>query len=302
GDGIIRYFHVKYGIPRENLLAGNGSTEIIYLLPRALGLKRVLVVSLSYNDYSRASLLSGARVDRDPLTPETLFSSLDVDKISNLLRYSDALWLGNPNNPTGSLFNKQTIMTLADRYPEQWFIIDEAFMPFVEDDQNYSFMEPPSKSNVVVIRSLTKFYALAGIRLGGAVAHSDVITRLKRLKEPWTVNGPAEKIALHLIDTGHYEDETRHLVKKERGRLIHGLQSIPGIEPYPSGSNFILCQWKRSDNLDDLIGHLLSRGIYIRDCRNFPELEDNYFRLAVRTAAENAKLMSAMTSLPDGYE
>ena len=302
GEGIIRYFQMKYGIPRENLLAGNGSTEIIYLLPRALGLKHVLVVSPSYNDYFRASLMSGAQVDRYQLTPQTLFSSLNVDEVANLLRNADALWLGNPNNPTGSLFDKETIMMLVDRCPEQWFIIDEAFMPFVEDNQNYSFMESHSKSNVVVIQSLTKFYALAGIRLGGVIAHSDVITRLKRFKEPWTVNGPAEKLALYLLDTEDYAEKTRHLVKKERNGLIHCLKSIPGIEPYPSGSNFILCQWKRSENLDDLMRHLLSHGIYIRDCRNFPGLEDNYFRLAVRTPADNTKLISVMTSLPDMYK
>ena len=295
GEAVARFYQVKYAIPRDRFLPGNGSTEMIYLLPRALGLKKVIVAVPSYHDYTRASILAGAEVIpyRIGFSPESCWTK--TEGIANLLQEAEALWLGNPNNPTGTLMPKGSLVDLAERFPEKWFIVDEAFMDFVGERDEYSLTRLESRSNMIVIHSLTKFYALAGVRMGGVVAHPTVISKLKEMKEPWTVNGMAEKIAPLLLTCADYDDKTRTLIKQERLRLHRALGALQGITAYPSAANFILCQWHRTNDLDDLLRQLLLQGLYVRDCRNFTGLDGNYFRVAVRSPAENDQLLESIT-------
>lgn len=298
GAGIAYYYHEKFGIPQKNLLAGNGSTEIIYLVPRALGLKRVLIINPSYNDYSRASLMAGARVIRYNQSLENKSSPIDKDKVLETLKEAEALWIGNPNNPTGSLFPKELILEIAKKFPDKWIIVDEAFMEFVEEREKFSLIGPRPEQNILVIHSLTKFYSLAGLRLGCIIGNEEVISRLRGTKEPWTVNGIAEKIAPLLLECEDYDKKSRSLITGERQRLFKILESTKGIIPHPSFANFILCQWQFTDKLDDLMRHLLSNGIYVRDCRNFFGLEKNFFRLAIRSPEENDQLIRHISSCP----
>jgi len=299
GDGVSYYYQKKFGISPKNVLVGNGSTEMIYLLPRVLGFREVIVISPSYHDYSRASEMAGAKVIRYHLSAENKFRSPGRDKIIKLLKDAEALWLGNPNNPTGSLFRKELILELAEKFPEKWFIIDEAFMQYVEESEEISLVVHEKMPNILVTHSLTKFYCLAGLRLGGVIGHEKVISRLRKSKEPWTVNGVAEKIAPLLLQCEDYEGKSRSLIQGERRRLFNALESIRGITPYPSFANFILCRWQLTDNLDDLMRRLLSNGIYVRDCRNFNGLEKNFFRLAIRSPEENDRLINIISSYAD---
>ncbi len=295
GQGITRYYLKKFGISSANVLAGNGSTELIYLVPRVLRFKRVLIITPSFHDYERASLLAGAEIERFPLMPD---SNTSTNELIEALEYADALWLGRPNNPTGSLLSKKIILDLAGRFPDKWFIIDEAFIQFVDTWEEESFIIDKPQPNIIIIHSLTKFYALAGLRMGGVVGDDAVISRLKASKEPWSVNGIADRIAPLLLECHDYEQESRSMVSTECERIVKSLGAVEGIRPFPSSTNFILCQWGRTNNLDDLIHHLFLNGIYFRDCRNFPGLEDNYFRVGLRTAGENDQLVSSISAFP----
>ena len=297
GEAVARYYQIKYGIATDCFLPGNGSTEMIYLLPRALGLKKIVVAVPSYHDYTRASILAGAEVIlyRLGFKPTSLWAK--TEGIAGLLKDAEAVWLGNPNNPTGTLLPKGTLVELAERFPEKWIIVDEAFMDFVEEREEASLVQTRSRPNILVIHSLTKFYALAGVRLGGVVGHPSVISKIQEVKEPWTVNGMAEKMAPLLLKCADYDQKTREMIKQERIRVHHALGALRGITAYLSAANFILCRWHRTDDLDDLLQHLLSQGLYVRDCRNFPGLDGNYFRLAVRSAAENDQLLESIASI-----
>jgi threonine-phosphate decarboxylase len=300
GSGIARYLRNRMGLPESEVLGGNGSTEMIYLIPRALGLERVAVVTPSYHDYYRASTLAGAEAFSVPLSPGAGFEPPSLEALSRSLEDADALWLGNPNNPSGTFFPRETLKRLAFRHPGKWVIVDEAFMPFLRDWKNESMAVPPTLKNVVVIHSLTKFYGLAGIRLGGVTASGEVIDRLRTFKEPWTVNSVSEAVAPILLDCGPYESETLDLVEKERKRLFDALMIIDGITVFPSKANFLLCRWDITPDLDSLIKGLLGQGIYIRDCRNFPDLERNYFRVAIRSSRDNARLVEGLLKLSRG--
>ncbi len=298
GDGIAHYYQKKFGIPPQNILAGNGSTELIYLVPRVLRLKRVVVVAPSYHDYERASMLAGATVIRCPLIADTQFSFPDMDRLTEALNHSDALWVGRPNNPTGTMVPKEPLLELASKFNNKWFIIDEAFIQFVDGWKDNSFLVDQPRSNILVIHSLTKFYALAGLRLGGIVGTEEVISRLREKKEPWTVNGVADYVAPLLLECADYEHETGYKHKAEHERIFRSLDKLEGFSPFPSYTNFILCQWDKTKNLDDLMAHLLSNGAYVRDCRNFPGLEKNFFRICLRSPNENNRLISILSSFP----
>ncbi|MBW1806049.1 MAG: aminotransferase class I/II-fold pyridoxal phosphate-dependent enzyme, partial [Deltaproteobacteria bacterium] len=164
GDGISLYYRKKFRIPSRNFLSGNGSTEMIYLLPRVLRFRQVAVITPSYHDYERASLLAGAKVVRYPLNKDEDFSSPDVDEMVEAVKDVDALWVGRPNNPTGSIFPKKIILELAVRFPDKYFLVDEAFIQFVDDRQKESLLNEQPMPNILVVHSLTKFYALAGLR------------------------------------------------------------------------------------------------------------------------------------------
>jgi threonine-phosphate decarboxylase len=296
GTGIVEYYCGRYGRAPDQILAGNGATELIYLIPPALGLKRVLVLGPTFHDYARASRLAGAAVDDVSLSAEDRFCSFDPGELKERLSRADGLWLCNPNNPTGTVFHKDMIFEIADAFPEKWVIVDEAFMPFVEEAGSYSLLLSPPVQNILVLHSLTKFYGLAGLRLGGVLGHESVIARLKQYKAPWSVSRLAERIAPLLLDCDAYEHETRRLIRRGREDIFRSLQRVQGLVSFPAHANYILCRWRATDDLDDLLRHLLQNGLFVRDCRNFKGLEENYFRMAVRTSRENEKLIAGILS------
>jgi threonine-phosphate decarboxylase len=148
--------------------------------------------------------------------------------------------------------------------------------------------------NVIVVHSLTKFYALPGLRLGALVAHPEVIKRLLDYKEPWTVNAIAESVAVRLLQCGAYEESLRAMIFSERARISASLSMIEGLRLAGGAANFFLAQWQRGCSLDELLVYLADQGIHVRDCRNFSGLEVNYFRFAVRTPEDNSRFLDAM--------
>jgi len=301
GDGVSHYYQTICRIPSRNFLAGNGSTELIYLIPRVLKFKRVAVITPSYHDYERASLLAGAKVVRCPLSPHNDFAFPAEDPLMDVLKKVDALWVARPNNPTGNLFSMKLILKYTKMFPEKWFIIDEAFIQFLDDWKSNSFFSAKPKSNVLVLNSLTKFYAIAGLRLGGLMGSEQVISRLKKAKEPWAINGIADRVASLLIRCADYDDKTRLIVREESRRVFTGLKNLDGVIPFSTSANYILCQWVKTGDLDDMIRHLLSNGVYVRDCRNFPGLEKNFFRIGIKNPKDNDLLLSLISSFENKY-
>jgi threonine-phosphate decarboxylase len=296
GGRITDFYTHKTGVEPEEFLAGNGSTELIYLIPRVLKLKKVLIPAPSFYDYERASILAGAEVKSCPLKPDDNFSLPDAKEIKTIINDVDAIWVGRPNNPTAGMFNKDIIIDLAEKYPSKYFIVDEAFIQFIDNWKDESLISCKRYHNLLIIHSFTKFYAIAGLRMGGVIGHRDTIGLLNKYKEPWTVNGIAEKVALLLKNCDDYERETLKYLKHERERIYNILKETDGIDVYPSSTNFFLCRWKKTKNLDDLIVYLLKNGIFIRDCRNFRGLEDNFFRFGICGVDENNNLLSLLSS------
>jgi threonine-phosphate decarboxylase len=285
-----------HGLKPSNICVANGSTELIYLLPRLVPKKRALVIAPSFSEYARAFKRDDCEAEYLVLEWSTGFA-LHLDRIKERLRDAfDLCIIGNPGNPTGKLYPFAEIEELYRlcRAAGCLLVIDEAFMDFCEKE---SAKHLASESDgIIVLRSMTKFHALPGLRLGFAVGSEGIIERLKEIREPWSVNTPAQVAGLASIADGNYAEVTRKMVSTERQHLAAGLAAIPGLQPFPSAVNFLLVEIVRGPTAEELAGRLLREHILIRDCGNFNGLHDRFFRVAVRGREENERLICALAS------
>ena len=302
GEGVVQYYQERFGLDPAQVLAGNGSTEFIYLAPRALALQKVVVINPSFHDYTRACLAAGAELIPVELEPAAGFAPPNMAVLEEALARGDGLFLGNPNNPTGTVFPRQTLLDLATHFPSKWLLVDEAFVQFLDQPDSVSLVKVvPQPANILIFHSLTKFYALPGLRLGAVVGHPDSIARLRPLKEPWSVNRVAEKVALKLIGCTDYEENLTQLIRRERPQVFSRIREISGFQPFEPAANFLLARWTQTKELDDFLSFMLSSGIHFRDCRNFPGLQDNFFRMAIRHGQENDRVLSLMQECATHY-
>ncbi len=289
-----------HGLAEEQISIGAGSTEFIYALPRFLQIQHPLIVTPGCSEYERALEISpgrgGANIHYMETHEEDGFE-LNVDRLLFALTLGyDALYLANPNNPTGILIDRgdlQRILAQAER-KKVWFILDEAFIDFVEGESLKK--KAVSSSRLIILRSLTSFFALPGLRVGYLISNAGVMAEFSRSREPWTVNALAQIGAIVSLQDDRYITRTKEFIAPERARLIHGLRGIPGFVPYPAAANYLLVQIHPTLNLNaaELQEKLVPHGILIRDCRSFHHMGPYFFRIAVRSRKENNTLLKAL--------
>ncbi len=287
-----------HGIAEECILPGAGSTEFIYSLPRVLKLDRILLVTPALSEYENALEAQNrdCRIHFFETREEDGFELNVEGLLLALTQGYDALYLCNPNNPTGILAEKEDLLrVLAQAEREKvWFILDEAFIDFIPGES--LLREAADSSRLIILRSLTHFFALPGLRAGYLVSNSGVIDKFSRVQEPWKVNALAQIAAVESLQDKVYTDRTLAYIREERENLTLGLQAIPGFIPYPGSANYLLVQLHPSLNLEaaELRDRLIPRGILIRDCRSFHHLGPYFFRVAVRSHRENQALLKAL--------
>ncbi|MBE9180692.1 threonine-phosphate decarboxylase [Oculatella sp. LEGE 06141] len=288
-------------VPMDWILPGNGSAELLTWAARELAeLDAVYLLTPSFSDYRRALAAFSANVVAQPLPQFDASSEIGSEgadfsisaPFTSLRRQSVGLLLNNPHNPTGQLFSTSAILPYLEQFA--LVVVDEAFMDFLPPDQQQSLIDRVSDHpNLVVLRSLTKFYSLAGLRLGYAIAHPDRLQRWQQWRDPWSVNSLAAAAGAIVVQDTAFQHQTWTWVQQARSQLFAGLSAIPGLHPLPSAANFLLVQSQQSTT--QLQHQLLKqRCILIRDCISFPELGDRYFRVAVRTEAENQQLLDGL--------
>lgn len=284
----------KYSVWPTECVAGNGASELIAAIARMSGFKRAVIPVPCYVDYERSCKLAGLKTEQIPLDPQKAFAP-DFETLSSFLSASPALvFLAQPNNPTGTAFAPAELKELAIAHPDSRFIVDESFADFVPELERLTGNRPP---NVITIVSLTKFYAIPGLRLGLAFASPEIITEIKNILPCWSVNVLAQKVGLRCIRDEEYERRTINTTTRLRENLAQEIMQIPGIRVLPSQANFMLCQVQRVGmNAAGLIEHLLKRRVAVRHCDNFDGLDSTYFRIAVRSEAENRALIDGLRS------
>ena len=285
-------------LPPEWILPGNGSAELLTWAGWDLAkLAMTCLVTPAFGDYWRALKTFDAKVQSCPLF-------LDGEGIDLFTPYSPlptphppskcGLLLNNPHNPTGQLFSRENILPYLEQFA--LVVIDEAFMDFLPPNQEQSLIAVVQQyPNLVILRSLTKFYSLPGLRLGYAITHPDRLRRWQQWRDPWPVNTlAAAAAAAAVVQDTEFQQQTWAWLPPTRLALFQGLAQLPCLQPYPSAANFLLVQSQQPSS--QLQQQLLERyQILIRDCLSFPELGDRYFRLAVRSKSENERLVQALT-------
>jgi threonine-phosphate decarboxylase len=276
----------------ESIICGNGSTELIYLVARALRPARVLIPAPTFSEYERACELScKLRVKSYRLKQENDFD-IDPDKFIQKMKGCDAAFLCNPNNPTGRVLKKAAAKKIADasRKLKCYLIIDEAFIDFVPEESVIKEVE--KNPYLIVLRSLTKFYALSGLRIGYGVFPLNITETIKKHKEPWTVNTLAQTAGIAAFKDTAYKKKTFRVIKQEKDFLDKEFKRLE-ISCIPSEANYYLL---RLNNAKEIISALRNKGILVRDCSNFKGLDGKHIRIAVKSREDNMRLLKELSN------
>ncbi|MGB3212013.1 MAG: cobyric acid synthase [Desulforhopalus sp.] len=279
------------GISKECIIVGNGTTELLYAFLRVLPCRRAVIPVPSYIDYARAAGLAGMSVENFILTEDDDFT-LDLLKLGEMIQPNDLVIIATPNNPTGKTVDRAELLELIKNFPGTYFLIDEAFLDFLEDSVTLAAETP----NVLTLNSMTKFYGVPGLRIGYGIASSLLARQVRENLPPWTVNSLAQAVGAEALNDTTYQEKTRQVCRELRQDMIGELQEIPQIKVYSSEANYLFVKILATKDAANLAGYCLNRGIMIRLCNNYKGLKcsQSYFRVAVRTKRENAQLIEVL--------
>jgi len=282
----------RHGRPMAQVWAGNGAAELIWLLGLAYLAPGdpVCIVAPTFGEYAAAGRVMGARLDRFATRPEEGFRP-DVDALAAQLRElrPRLTFLCNPNNPTGVYLERRAVEVLLAANPSGLLVLDEAYVPFVREAWDSAPLLESGR--LVVLHSMTKDYALAGLRLGYALAAEDTVEAVRQVQPPWSVNAVAQAAGLAALQESAYLRDTLARTRAAAAELAQELASL-GLEIRPSATHFFLVEVGDAARTRR---RLLRRGILVRDCASFGL--PAFVRVAARRPGENKRLVAAWREL-----
>lgn len=284
-------------VPPELVLPGNGAEQLIWWLPRLLRARRVVVTAPCYSDYARAAAVWGLPAVAVPLEEQVEFDP-DPQALEAVVRPGDLVWIGRPNNPTGRCPAPDLIAGLAEARPAAWWAVDEAFLDFVPGATSTAGL---GLGNLITVRSMTKFYALPGLRLGYAVLPGALAAGGRQLLPDWSVSTPAQRAGVAALTDpglGRFVERTRELIDRERSALSVALRGL-GATVIDGAANYLLLRLPGGVPTGTEVADRLLResGIAVRTCDSFPGLGPRHLRVAVRGSEDNARLVAAIRSV-----
>ena len=309
----------KYDLCSEHVVCGNGAADLIYRIAYAVRPRRAIVPAPDFSEYEKALQQVGCEIEYwewmrgDGTIEKWLYNgrkvlTIESDKIQTcvvpvsdlsddtLTEDLDMIILSNPNNPSGCLHSPDFLRELTAKCEQKQIllVVDECFMDFVDSARTYSLLEFVADCRtLIVLHAFTKFYGMAGLRLGWcATSNADLIAGMKKAGPPWSVSIPAQAAGMATLSENSYAHKLRGYVSAERQRLQFNLRRL-GLQVIPGAANYILFYSERTD----LARLLLERGIAIRDCSNYVGLGPGWYRVAVRLREENERLLREMTFL-----
>jgi threonine-phosphate decarboxylase len=329
---LVERLAAFHGVTADRILVGAGTTEHISLIgqvlrdpllrrAREMGDPEMSLVHLTeptYGEYRRTSAQNGlnTKVWRDHI----LGWKQEVAPVGA----AGIFWTGHPNNPTGRAWDRDHLLAVIDRSPDLITVVDEAYLPFLPDEADRTVVPAvTTRENLVVLRSMTKIYAFPGLRIGYAVASPEMVARLRRCQQPWTVTTAAEVAALAALDDDDYLQRTIELISQESARLTSMLWDMPHVRPLwpdrhrpesaPAMPNFVLISLVDTPWTSAQVQEALARrGLFVRECSNYRGLEvgavvtgsggvevetRGHLRFCIRTPSQNDLLLSTLADV-----
>ena len=269
----------RHGIESASVMATNGATEAIYLVAHLRAGATSEIVQPTFAEYADAGRLYGHRIEtvREPWHPT-----------------AEMLWCCNPNNPTGTVWDADRLLETVDAHPGTLFVIDQSYAAFTLQP-TLAIADAVRRPNLILIHSMTKQYAVPGLRLGYLTAHSDLCGQLRRLRMPWAVNALAIEAGHYLLQHGAPAPPLHELLG-EAAKFAQALRATDGYDPMPTDTHFMTVGIRRAARARELKTWLVQRyGLLIRDASNFEGLTERHFRVAVQHPAANDLLIQALT-------
>ena len=299
-------------IAPDSIVLGNGSAELISVLPRALIVRHGLVIGPTFMEFERALALAGAQCTYVHAEAKNQYAP-PVDRVCQILsqgkggdgknrshrrgnaRKIDAVFLCNPNSPTGRALPSAHVLQLlqAVRKGKARLIIDEAFVDFCASRSVIREIE--HSHDLLVLRSFTKFFAIPGIRIGYVAGPKALVDPIREAIPPWSVNHLAQAAAIAALDDRDYRRQSVAFMREERIRFGRLLRRIPGVRLYPSQANFLLLELPPRCPADHVVDWCKEQNILVRNCQDFAGMNAHTLRLAVRRPLENNRLIKILT-------
>ena len=315
-DDVLNAIADTYGMDKHQIIVGNGAAELLYAICRLPGYTGAFVPAPGFSEYKEALEASKIPVrdifyrprEDDNGLPYFEVPYLALETFAAELKGQDGriiVFLGNPNNPDGTLLDKDHIRTVASMLKDanSLLVIDESFIDFVGNDplqdNEYSMRSLVNEfDNIIVVHSFTKFYAVPGLRIGAAFANETLITQLQQYIPSWSVNTLAQAYTKAALNDVDYIKRTKQELNEERAFMYNALDDIEGITVYPPSANFILFQVNQEGITANYINEELKKyNMIVRNCDSYVGLTNHWVRIAIKDHDTNIKLVDKLTDI-----
>jgi len=296
---VIRNYAALMDIDPMRILAGNGTTQFIYSIPQVLESKRALILGPTYSDYRDACHRQGVDLSTVVASEHDDFIP-DLGGLEKILPHVDTVFICNPNNPTGSLVTREKLQDLCAAYPRTAFIIDESYLPFVDEGENQSLVNA-GLENVLVLASISKIFTIPGLRIGFLIGSAERIKKFKASLLPWNVNALAQTAV-------HYLAENKELVhtfiknaqlyfQAQKAVFYKKSEPYQALKTFPSSTPFILIKLTGALTAAKVCANLAKDKILVRNCSNFDGLSDRFIRISLKSQEVNRMLTEKLAVL-----
>ena len=315
-DDVLNAIADTYEMDKHQIIVGNGAAELLYAICRLPGYTGAFVPAPGFSEYKEALEASKIPVrdifyrprEDDNGLPYFEVPYLALETFAAELKGQDGriiVFLGNPNNPDGTLLDKDHIRTVASMLKDanSLLVIDESFIDFVGNDplqdNEYSMRSLVNEfDNIIVVHSFTKFYAVPGLRIGAAFANETLITQLQQYIPSWSVNTLAQAYTKAALNDVDYIKRTKQELNEERAFMYNALDDIEGITVYPPSANFMLFQVNQEGITANYINEELKKyNMIVRNCDSYVGLTNHWVRIAIKDHETNIKLVDKLTNI-----
>lgn len=287
-----------YGFDSNKIVCGNGAADLIFRICLALRPQKVLVTSPTFSEYEEAVLISGGKV-QNHLLRESENYDVTLEILESIDEDTDMVFLCSPNNPTGRAIDLNIIEAVLDKLQgnKGILVLDQCFVHFMVEEEKYFAINLLKKfDNLIILGAFTKIFAMAGLRLGYALFGSeDNASKIENTLQPWAVSTVASEAGCAALNKDFIK-ETKDYVKYQREFLFQHLSDL-GIKVFKSQANYMLIKVDEKFDDGDLADVAIKHRILIRKCSNFKGLSPSFFRIAVRTEAENTTLIDVLSHI-----